>query len=297
MALRLSPSLIGVALLPWLGGMALAQDIGPVEARGLPPVGAPGAAPAIALPALKPGPATAVPLAPFASVKDALRAGVRGYQAGDKSAAVSALQYAAGQGHLTAQWKLGRMFADGDGVPHDDLKAFEFFSKIADENADRPPGSADARAVADAFIALGHYFTTGIKGSYVKPNPGRAYDMFYYAASYFRDPAAQYHLGTMHLTGAGAPADPRMAARWLKLAADKGHVLAQGRLGQILSRGEGVPRQMAEGLMWLTLAKAQAEPERDRWIIAEFDAMQAAASEGDRDAASAMLKQHLRRQK
>src|SRR6516162_9169459 len=45
--------------------------------------------------------------------------------------ALTALQYAAEQGQPVAQWKLGRMYADGDGVPRDDLRAFSYFSQVA----------------------------------------------------------------------------------------------------------------------------------------------------------------------
>ncbi|HEY0236041.1 MAG TPA: sel1 repeat family protein, partial [Afipia sp.] len=45
--------------------------------------------------------------------------------------ALSTLQYAADDGHPAAQWKLGRMYADGIVVPRDDLRAFDYFSKIA----------------------------------------------------------------------------------------------------------------------------------------------------------------------
>src|SRR5215208_748550 len=38
---------------------------------------------------------------------------------------LNSLQYAAEGGHPVAQWKLGRMYADGDGVIQDDLRAFE----------------------------------------------------------------------------------------------------------------------------------------------------------------------------
>src|SRR5271154_5487084 len=34
--------------------------------------------------------------------------------------ALTALEYAADQGQLAAQWKVGRMYAVGDGVPQDD---------------------------------------------------------------------------------------------------------------------------------------------------------------------------------
>src|ERR1700741_4763590 len=41
---------------------------------------------------------------------------------------LTSLQYAAEGGHPVAQWKLGRMYANGDGVAQDDLRAFEYFS-------------------------------------------------------------------------------------------------------------------------------------------------------------------------
>jgi TPR repeat protein len=218
------------------------------------------------LPAPPAGAASPVPLAPYASVKDALRAGVRDYNAGDKANAVKALEFAAGQGHLTAQWKLGKMFAAGDGVPSDDLKAFEYFSRIADENPDEAPGTTDAKIVSGAFVALGHYFRTGIKGSYVKANPARAFEMYHYAATYFRDPDAQMSLGKFYLEAQGQSRDPRQAARWLKLAAEKGQPAAQALLGDLLVRGDGVPRQAAEGLMWLAMAKESASADDAGWI-------------------------------
>ena len=60
---------------------------------------------------------TALPLVPFSSARDAIRAWMRDSTAGDQAGAVRALEYAASQGHLTAQFKLGRMYAGGEGVP------------------------------------------------------------------------------------------------------------------------------------------------------------------------------------
>ena len=137
----------------------------------------------------------------YRSARDALRTGVREYNAGDKEGAARALEYAAGQGHALALWKLGRMYAEGDGVPHDDLKAFEFFSRIADDTTDDGPDAQNSGVVASAFTALGAYFLDGIKGTYVRANPERAYDMFNYAASYFGDPNAQYNLARLYLDG------------------------------------------------------------------------------------------------
>lgn len=227
----------------------------------------------------------------YGSVKDALRSGVRDYNAGDKINAVKALEYAATQGHALALWKLGRMYAEGDGVPRNDLRAFEYFSKIADENAEESPDSARAGVVANAFVSLGGYFLDGIKGSYVVPNPERAAEMFSYAASYFGDPAAQYHLARLYLEGNGLDRDARQAARWLNLAAEKGYGSAQALLGQLLLNGQGVPRQRARGLMWLELARQQADPKRESWISALHAEAFDAASESDRRTAMGLSEQ------
>ena len=51
--------------------------------------------------------------------------GLQQYNSGDKLTAIEALSFAAGKGITGAQWKLGNMYAEGDGVARDDVKAFE----------------------------------------------------------------------------------------------------------------------------------------------------------------------------
>ncbi|KLK89532.1 exopolysaccharide biosynthesis protein [Microvirga vignae] len=234
------------------------------------------------------------PSAKYGSVREALRTGMRDYNAGDKLGAAAALEYAAGQGHTLALWKLGRMYADGDGVEHDDLKAFEYFSRLADQHADESPDSPNAMVVSSAFVALGTYFLDGIKGSYVTANPGRAVEMFSYAASYFSDSNAQYNLARLYMEGTGVARNARQAARWFNLAAEKGHHPSQALLGHMLINGQGVPRQRAKGLMWLTLAReAAAENGKDQWIESLYAEAFAAADESDRKLALALLEQYI----
>jgi hypothetical protein len=242
-------------------------------------------------PALSPALAPAIK---YGSVRDALRSGMRNYNAGDKLGAVQALEYAAGQGHQLALWKLGRMYADGDGVVHDDLKAFEYFSRLADQHADESPDSPNAAVVSSAFVALGGYFLDGIKDTYVMANPERAVEMFSYAASYFSDSNAQYNLARLYLEGTGVKKDSRHAARWFNLAAEKGHTASQALLGHLLMTGQGVPRQRAKGLMWLTLAReASTDASKDRWIVSLYDDAFTAADESDRKLALALLEQYI----
>jgi TPR repeat protein len=229
----------------------------------------------------------AAPSEAFKSVSDALRAGVKGLTDGDKPGAVKALQFAATKGNVAAQWKLGRMYADGDGVPQDDYKAFQYFSTIANANPEEARGTMKAGVVAKAFVQLGNYFLEGIQGSPIKSNPSRAYEMFHYAASFFGDADAQYNLGRLYLDGALGRKDSRQAARWLNLAAEKGHTPSQAVLGQMLFNGkDGIPRQRALGLSWMYMARQAADGSKDIWIIEMTRSAEEACSDEERQLAS-----------
>ena len=203
--------------------------------------------------------------------------------------ALTSLQYAAEGGHPVAQWKLGRMYADGNGVTQDDLRAFEYFSRIANAHAEDSPSAPQAAIVANAFVALGRYYLSGIPNSKIKSDPDRAREMFSYAASYFGNADAQYDLARLYLRGVGSSReDFRYGARWLGLAAQKGQHQAQAMLGQMLFNGDQLPRQAARGLMWLTLARDSAAPD-ETWIKESYSKAIAKASDEDRAMALQML--------
>lgn len=201
---------------------------------------------------------------------------------------LTALQYAAEGGHPIAQWKLGRMYAKGDGVAQDDLRAYDYFSKIANAHAEDSPTAPQAAIVANAFVALGRYYVSGIPNSKVKADPERAREMFSYAASYFGNAEAQYNLARMYLDGVGMAPDTKYGIRWLGLAARKGQHQAQALLGQMLFSGDRLQRQAARGLMWLTLAQDSASPD-EVWIKDSYKTAMAKASEDDRAMALQML--------
>ena len=185
----------------------------------------------------------------YHDIGDAIQQGVRDYKAGEKLKAADALEYAASEGSLAAQWKLGRMYADGDGVDHDDYRAFKYFSQMADSNADINPDSRLAPAVAKAFVALGSYYMVGIADTPIKANPARAHELFHYAAAYFADPDGQYNLGRLYLEGLLGQKDAKRAAQWLNLSAEKGHIYAMAMLGNLLIDGaDGIPQQVPKGL-------------------------------------------------
>jgi len=212
----------------------------------------------------------------------------------DPADSLTALQYAAEEGHPVAQWKLGRMYANGEGVAQDDMRAFEYFSRIANAHAEDNPSSPQSAIVANAFVALGHYYLSGIPNSKVKPDPDRAREMLSYAASYFGNADAQYDLARLYLKSSDASRDDfRYGARWLGLAAQKGQHQAQALLGQMLFNGDRLPRQAARGLMWLTLARDSAGPD-EAWIKESYNRAFAKASDDDRASALQMLELWVR---
>jgi hypothetical protein len=127
------------------------------------------------------------------------------------ASSLSALQKAAEGGHPVAQWKLGRMYADGDGVVQDDLRAFEYFRRIADTHAEDSPSAPQAAIVANAFVALGRYYLTGIPNSSIKADPERARKMFSYAASYFGDADARLYLKESYNRAMASASDDDLA--------------------------------------------------------------------------------------
>jgi TPR repeat protein len=230
---------------------------------------------------------------PVLTAREAFLNGAQSLRAGEKEKGLSSLQYAAEHGHALAQWKLGRMYSVGDGVPRNDRRAFDYFSRIADSHAEDSPLMPQARFVSNAFVQLGNYYLKGIPNSAVKADPDRAFEMYRYAATYFGDADAQYSLARLYLDGIGTPREPRQAVRWLALAAAKGQTRAQAVLGNVLFEGKIVPRQGARGLMWLTLARDNAGVD-DKWIIEMHEAASRQATDDERQLALVYIEDWLK---
>lgn len=243
--------------------------------------------------------AVAVEKAPkhmYKTPRAALRAGLEEFRSGASDSAIVALKYAAAGGEPLARWKLAKIYANGDGVPRDDLSAYEYFSQIVASYDEDSPNPRDRSIVSSAFVAVGVYSLNGIANTKVRADPARALQMFQFAATNFGDANAQYNLARMHLDGVGVEKDSRQALRWLYLAAEKDHLQAQALLGQMLFDGQdGVPPQRARALMWLTLAREAAiDSKKDQWIIDLYDKAMSAADDDERQVALVYLEDHLK---
>lgn len=180
---------------------------------------------------------------------------------------LAALEGAAAAGQPLALWRLGMMYESGLGVEQDQVKAFGYFSRIADQNADTPPRGIEADIVAQSFVKMGDYYRVGLPDAGIAADEEQSKALLLHAASYFGDADAQYRVGMLFLDPESEDANPLQGARWLSLAARKGHLSAQAVLGDLLFNGTGVPAQPVEGLMWLTIAyNATVGTDQEVWI-------------------------------
>lgn len=199
---------------------------------------------------------------------------------------VHALQDAADAGQPIAMWQLGLMYESGVGVEKDASRAFHYFSQIANDHADAPPRSLDADIVAQSFVKMGDYYLHGVPDAGIYADTDRAHALMMHAASYFGDADAQYRVGIMFLDPEALGNNPLQSARWLSLAARKGHPGAQARLGALLFNGDGIEPQPVEGLMWLNIAARRASGTGDEgWIREMTEYAMAAAHQPQIDAA------------
>jgi len=132
----------------------------------------------------------------------ALEDGMAAYRAKEYPKAAELWQPLAEKGEAEAQFYLGTLYAEGQGVSHDDATAFKWFERAANQ------GNAMAQYNVGASYAAG----TGVAKSY--PD----------AAKWFRRAAdqgvvfAQVNLGLLYAAGNGVPHDNVEALKWLNLA-------------------------------------------------------------------------------
>jgi len=202
--------------------------------------------------------------------------------------ALDILRYAADKGDSAAQWKLARIYQQGDptrGIREDQLAAFSMYQRIAAKYAYAIPNTANWQFSADALVALGNYYRTGIPDTDVTADQTKAQMMYTTAALVFRHPGAQFELGRMQLANRMILGQARLGIRNLKKAAEKDHVGAQAMLGYAYFEGKHLRHDPVRGLTMLSRAKMSAASRELEWINPMHDEAFALATPQEREAA------------
>lgn len=166
---------------------------------------------------------------------------VAAYNKGDYATAAKEFRPFAEQGQATAQYILGWIFQNGDGVKQDLAESAKWYQKSAEK------GNADAQ------YALGSLYAAGAG---VKRDDAEAVKWFKKAADQGKA-GAQYILGYMTTAGEGTTKNEAEGLAWYRKAADQGLPDAQYALGLGLAYGKGTNKDEAEANQWFRKAADQ----------------------------------------
>ena len=150
-----------------------------------------------------------------------------------------------------ANFRIGDMYADGNGVPEDTSEAERWYQRGVDM------ASAGARAgwlTADVYLANACLQSKG-----VPLDCSKAMHWMKEAAEY-GNRQAQVNLGSMYRDGQGTPQNYGEAMYWYRKAADRGSALADWMIGRLYFDGKGVLRDFTEAAKWFRKAAGEGLP-------------------------------------
>ena len=170
-------------------------------------------------------------------------AGSTYYLRGDFTAALREWRPLAEEGDARAQYYLGVMYANGEGVPENDRQAAYWFRKSARQ------GNSQSQ------YHLGILYANG--DGVPEDDPQAVY--WFRKSAKQGDARAQFNLGVIYEFGEGVPEDDRQAVNWYRQAAEQGHARAQFGLGRMYADGAGVNRDNVQAYAWFNLAAARGD--------------------------------------
>src|SRR5271157_4947326 len=148
-------------------------------------------------------------------------------------------------------FRIGDMYADGNGVPKDTSEAEKWYQRGVDM------ASAGARAgwlTADVYLANAYLQSKGVPLDY-----GEAMYRMKDAAEH-GNRQAQVNLGSMYRDGQGTSQNYGEAMYWYRKAADRGSAVAEWMIGRLYFDGKGVTRDFTEAATWFRKADGEGLP-------------------------------------
>ncbi len=156
------------------------------------------------------------------------KAGEAAYRRGDYATALREWQSLAEQGHADAQYNIGLLYGNGQGVPKDDARAWQWYEKAA----------VQGHAEAQVNLGILYDYGRGILQDFKKA-------VYWYRLSANQgNTLAQRRLGLMYERGDGVPQDYVQAYMWYSLGAANGAKASAMLQDALAKRME--PDQIAE---------------------------------------------------
>jgi len=167
------------------------------------------------------------------------------YNRADYETAYKIWKPLAEQGFAKAQFELGNMYYEGQGVAQDYKSALNWFNKAAKQGG-------FAGAVSQYYLGVMYNLGRGVSKDYtVALN-------WYKKAAEWGVPNAQYNLAQIYNRGLGVTQDHHAAFKWYKKAAEwDGELMvvdAQYAMGFMYAAGFGVSQDNIRAYMWWDIA-------------------------------------------
>ncbi len=181
---------------------------------------------------------------PLLAVSDSFDDAFAAYDRGNYAIAARKMKTSADEGNAMAQFTLGLMYENGQGVPKDYAEANKWYRLSA------------AQAEARLPIRIGNIYTNG-QG--VPQDYAEAVKWYILAGD--RSLSEEQHpLGSSALEAHGVRQDYHEAVKWYRRAAEQGNASAQLRLGFSYAEGKGVPEDYVQAHKWIDLAITRFPP-------------------------------------
>lgn len=175
------------------------------------------------------------------------------YDRGEYTMALQLWKPLADRGDARAQFHVGDIYLDGNGVPTDEIEGMKWLR------------SAAMKGFAEAQNTLGNQYIDEQENDIDTPKDYAEVLKWYRLAAVQGDAGGENNLGYMYETGKGVPRDYVEAVKWYRLAADHGNAEAQANLGSMYANGNGVSQDFVQAHMWFNLASLGI-PARDDLI-------------------------------
>jgi FOG: TPR repeat, SEL1 subfamily len=152
------------------------------------------------------------------------------------------------QGNDKAQYRLGFMYYEGQGVPQDYKTAIKWYRLAAEQG----------NAIAQNDLGVMYQYEQGV------PQDLKESLKWYRLSAEQGFAVAQHNMGMMYHYGQGVPQDNQEAVRWFRLSAEQGLAEAQYNLAWMYYSGEGIAQDYVLAHMLLNLASSQGPISRFR---------------------------------
>jgi len=150
----------------------------------------------------------------------------------DDEVAINRLKASAGSGNIDDQFELGLRYYEGDGLPLDYGKAFQWHLKAAER------GHADAQVSVSFMYGSGRGIAKSQKEEFKWANR---------AAEQGSD-MGQVLVGVAYYEGKGVAKDSHQSFKWYRKAAEQGNPVAQHALSLMYAYGDGIDQNFDESL-------------------------------------------------